>query len=376
MGAGILLPGVEQRRSLEEVEQRREVQPIRRALYQGGKARLIVVFEKAQLVVVCGVDGLLEVELLQPGAQRPLAVYVPVEGFTHVVLIFEIEGLKGLGIPRGVKALAPGVVAKALMYGLGQPHAAGANPGHRFPRALPEVHRYEGGHVTAEAVHHPCPHAERFDLIVPEGGISIVEVDHIRPIPNFIAGRPVRLAPEELRMLGQKHRVRRGVIIHHVDHQLHAPFMHRVGKGDEVLHRAVGGVDRAVVPVCVGAAEAPLLALDADGMDRHEPDHVRPQRADTVKVGDQGAKRPLLGMGAEVDGVDHLVLQTKIGILCHSVIRSFRCCGASPDLRFCFIINPQIFVSRCGSRFRLHCSRDCGRINSISIDRRRQRDDD
>ena len=107
------------------------------------------------------------------------------------------------------------------------------------------------------------------------------------------------------------------MVVHDVDHDLHAARVDLGDKGAEILHRAVGGVDAAVVAVGVGTAEAAFLARRADRVDRHEPDDVRAEGADAVQVADDGAEGALLGVVADVDRVDDLLLQRKVGVCGH-----------------------------------------------------------
>ena len=59
----------------------------------------------------------------------------------------------------------------------------------------------KGGHVAAEAVDDPRPHLQALDLIVPERALAVVEVDHVGPVADLVAGLSLRPAPEEVRML-------------------------------------------------------------------------------------------------------------------------------------------------------------------------------
>ena len=91
----------------------------------------------------------------------------------------------------------------------------------------------------------------------------------------------------------------------------------------EIPERTVFGVDRTVIAVGVGAAETAFLSLLADGVDGQEPDDIRPQRADAVQIGDDGAERPLRRMVAHINAVYDLGAQGNIRILCHSDLSSF-----------------------------------------------------
>ena len=317
MRAGKLLPRVEQRRALEEEEHRGIVVKRPFVLHARADARLVVVFEEAQLVVVVRVQGLLQVEQPGPLVQRRLALEEALEALRHVVLVFDVENVEQLRVAGAGKALAADVVAEARVHALGQPHAVGIDLGDRRARPLPERDRHKGSHVAAEAVDELRPHLQAFDLIVPEGALAVIEVDHVGPVADLVADIPVPVAPVELRMLPQQHGVGGAVVIHHVDHDLHAAAADLAAERTEILHAAVGGVDRAVVAVGVGAAETAFLSFHADGVDRQEPDPVRSQIADAVEVGDDRKEGPLLGVRADVDRIDELPLQPTVGKFSH-----------------------------------------------------------
>ena len=52
----------------------------------------------------------------------------------------------------------------------------------------------------------------------------------------------------------------------------------------KILQRAVFGVDRAVITVGIGAAQAPLFIQLADGVNGHKPDNIHPQRGDPIQI--------------------------------------------------------------------------------------------
>ena len=88
---------------------------------------------------------------------------------------------------------------------------------------------------------------------------------------------------------------------------------------DEVLPRAVLGIDAAVVLNGVGAAQSALTALRTNGMDGHEPDDVCTQPLQAVQVALQRAEGAFFGVVAHKDAVNHLMQQILIGMLCHDV---------------------------------------------------------
>lgn len=89
-----LLPRVEQRRALEKVEIRGEILERRLILDIRADARLVVIFEEAQLVVIRGIRPLLHVEAVKIVAQRAAALQIAVKGLADVVFVFHVEGGK------------------------------------------------------------------------------------------------------------------------------------------------------------------------------------------------------------------------------------------------------------------------------------------
>ena len=203
------------------------------------------------------------------------------------------------------------------MDGLGQPDAVRVDLGDGLPRGAPELDRHERRHVAAEAVDDLRPHHERVDLIGPEVAVAIVEVDDVCPVAHLIAGLAIRAVIEELRMRGVERGVRRGVVVDDVDHALHAALVNLIHERLEIVHRAIGGIDSTVVAVGIRAAEAAFFALYADRVDRQEPDDVRAESLDAIEIGDDRAERALRRMGADVDGVNDLILQVQISIDSH-----------------------------------------------------------
>lgn len=182
-----------------------------------------------------------------------------------------------------------------------------------------------------EAVHDARPIAQMLYLRVPERGAGIVQIDNVRPVGGLVAEASVRLPVIKLRVLGDVHRVRRRVVVHHIDDALHAARVDRVHERLEIFKRAVLGIDRAVIAVRVGTAETALFALLADGVDGHEPDDIRSQRADAVKIGDHGAERPLRRMVAHIHAVNDLLAQRRTCILCHSDFSFAKHAGPGAD---------------------------------------------
>ena len=186
------------------------------------------------------------------------------------------------------------------MHGLREPYAVRIDLFDRGARLQPELQRHERRHITAEAVDYPSPHHERLYLIIPQPAFAVVEINNVRPVAYLVARTSVRAVVEPLRMLPEQRGIRRGVVIDHVYHAFHAARVYLIHEDAEILHRAVGGVHLAVIPVRVGAAETAFLPLDPDGVNGHEPDNIRPQCLDAVKIGNHRTEGSLRRMAADI----------------------------------------------------------------------------
>ena len=276
------LPGVKKRRALEEIQHRRVVPERLFALHIRADARLVVVLQKAQLIVVCGIDGLLEVQHVEIVAEDNFSLQILVKRLADVVFVLHVERFIHIVVELGANALVPREAAKALVDGLGQPDAVWIHLTDRLARGLPEFQRHERGYVAPEAVDDTGPEFETLDLVCPEVGVMIVEVNDVRPVAHFVAGFSVRAAIEKVGVLPIKRRVWGRVVIHNVDHAFHAPGVDFPHERFKIVHRAVSRIDASVVAVRIRAAECSLFASNADGMDGQEPDDIRAQRADAV----------------------------------------------------------------------------------------------
>ena len=118
-------------------------------------------------------------------------------------------------------------------------------------------------------------------------------------------------------MFGSQHGIRRGVVIHHVDDTLHAPVVDGVYQMAQVVDGAHVRVHCPVVPDGVGAAHGALAALLADGMNGHQPQDIRAQRPQAVKIALQSAEGALLRVSANKNTVNYLMSQLQIGVVCH-----------------------------------------------------------
>lgn len=82
-----------------------------------------------------------------------------------------------------------------------QPEAAGTDGGHLFPRLLPELQRDKRRNVAAEAVDEARPVFKRFDLVLPQLFVAVIQIGHVPPVAEAVAERAVRLVEEPFRVV-------------------------------------------------------------------------------------------------------------------------------------------------------------------------------
>ena len=272
-----------------------------------------MVLEVAQLVEAARVGALLEVEQVEVVGEGSVARQPAVEHGLHVIGVLDVEGAVGLGVGGAVQAAPAHLGTKLPVDRLGQPDAPGTDLLARRACPLPELDGDERRHVAAEAIHQPRPAHERLDLVVPQGLVArVVKVDDVGPVAHMVAGFAVRAPVEPLGVRLPQHGVGRGVVVHNVDHALHALVVDGVDQRAEVIHGAVLGVDGAVVAVGVRRPQRALAGDLPDGVDGHEPDGVDAQRANARQVGDEGAEGSLWRVVAHEDRVDDGLLQARV----------------------------------------------------------------
>ena len=139
--------------------------------------------------------------------------------------------------------------------------------------------------------------------------MAVVQIRHVPPVAEAVAERAVGLVVEPLGVVFGQPGVGRGVVIDDVDDALHAAGVDGVDQMAEIVERAELGVDGAVVTDGIWAAEAPLAVFLAGGMDGQQPDDIRAEGLDAVKVGLHGGEGALFGVIADVDGIQDLIAQ-------------------------------------------------------------------
>ena len=231
-----LLAGINKRRSLLEEDKGKPVPQRLLLRNQKPRAQSVMIFQKTQLVIIVRVHRFLPVQRLCVCRERLLAGQIPVEIPVNVIFVADVERAENLRIRRAGYPASSVVQNKRRLHRLREPDAARPHF-FKFRSCLhPEFDRDHRRDVAPEAIHISCPDLQRFDLIVPERPVVIIEVDHIPPVACFVSERAVLLMEKPLRMLLCKNRVRRCVVVNHVDNDFHALFVNVIRKIHKIFH--------------------------------------------------------------------------------------------------------------------------------------------
>ena len=304
-----LLPGVDEGQAALEVVEGRPVAARGLLREDVGRAGAVMVFKEAELDIVVGIEPFLGVQPVGVLREGDGAFEVVPEVGVDVVVIGGVKRLIELGVGQARKALCAGGDMEAALNRFAQPEAAGTDGRDLCAGALPELQRDERRDIAAEAVDEAGPGLERFDLVVPELWVAVVQIRHVPPVAEAVAERAVGLVVEPFGVVFGQPGVGRGVVIDDVDDALHAAGVDGVDQMAEIVERAELGVDSAVVTDGIWAAEAPLAVFLAGGMDGQQPDDIRAEGLDAVKVGLHGGEGALFGVIADVDGIQDLIAQ-------------------------------------------------------------------
>ena len=277
-----------------------------------------MVFQAAQLIVVAVKTDLLIIHGIKPaGKGQPPLGHALIQR-PQVVGVQDVKGGEKLGIGGSVMPQRTERLYMRQVDAFAQPNGTGTHRLHGTAGLPPEFHRNGTGHITAEAIDELRPVAQRFDLILPQRPVFVVQIDDVGPVAHLIAAGAVGPGVKVFRVLRYQRGIGGGVVIHHIDDAFHAPAVDLLHEKQKVLQRAVFRVDGAVVTVGIGAAERALFILHADGMDGHEPDDIHPQRGDAVEIRHHRPEGALRGMAADVKLIDDAAAQPGIGTLCHN----------------------------------------------------------
>ena len=193
--------------------------------------RGVVVLNIPHLDVVAGEDVILVIKHIDVIAELALAFRVSVEIILYVVRVFHVKSAVQIGVSSDRIAGFTRKLNMSEIDRLGQPDGIGIDLRHRFHRLFPEFNRNAGSHVAPESVYNVRPLHQRFDLIIPQFAVGIIEIQHVGPIAVAIAEAAVLLAVEVFGMLTEQHRIVGGVVVNDVDNAAHSAgvyFAHKM----------------------------------------------------------------------------------------------------------------------------------------------------
>ena len=189
---------------------------------------------------------------------------------------------------------------------LGEEEEVRADRLERRSGLLPEVGRDEAGHVAAEAVDARLaePVRHHADHVTAGLRVRVVELGHVRPVGVRGLHPALRVPDVELRRR-HHHAVPGRVVGHDVEDHLEASGVGLAHQPLQVIRRPVVRVERVEVPDGVRAAVGALPLLQADRMDRHEPDHRGAEVPHVIEAGGHAGEVAPGGEGSGEDLVDH-----------------------------------------------------------------------
>ncbi len=285
MGFFLFLAVIQHGESLECKEQGRPVfpQPVAPAACHG--TGLVVVFQVPELDVIRRKDGILTDEGFCPLADGSLV-------FHHQQLVGEgiivVEHIKccitqgRFAFPHS--ALVTAELDEGQVTAFSQPEHIRIHRFAGFPGLFPESSRHAAGHITAESIHDGRKLFQGLDLIIPETGLTVVEVDDVAPVFHQRASLSLCIGEKPLRMLLNQDRIRRCVIVDDIHDDFHAQFMGFVGQGLQVFPGSLIRVDGPIVLNGVGTAVCSLAVLQSRGLHGQEPENVGTEIPDAFQV--------------------------------------------------------------------------------------------
>ena len=118
-------------------------------------------------------------------------------------------------------------------------------------------------------------------------------------------------------MLLHQNRIRRGVIIYHINHDLHASCVNLGHQLFKILHRTIFRIGCPIIPVRIRTSQTSLFPCHSNRMNRHKPDDITSKRFDSVQIRNHRRKSSFLRMISHINRIDDLLLQCCVCVVCH-----------------------------------------------------------
>ena len=194
----------------------------------------------------------------------------------------------------------------------------------------PEVLRYEGGHVAAEAVHSPChPEAHCLQHSLTHALAAVVELGNVRPVV-FDDGVAVLVPVVPLgRLFSNPGVVRGGMVRHPVENHLHSQLVSLGYEGVEVLEGSELRIGGAVIFDCIVRTEGSLASFLANRVERHHPHHIHALLLEPWKLVLSCLEGAFRGELAGVELIDYTIVPSgilRLGAACAGGKQCDGCC--------------------------------------------------
>ena len=236
-----------------------------------------MILREVEFHIIIRIDAFLQIQAVQIFLKRPFPQQIACESTVNIIIIAGVKSLVEFRIRQAVLAVRSYPLYKTCINTLRQPECAGAHFFNRCSGPLPEIERNKGRHVTAEPVHILRPIAQGLDQVIPESRVTVVQVHNIPPLFDLGLGLTVLIPVEPLGMFNRQNRVRGSVIVNNINNALHPALMDLFCQPYKVFYRSEIRVDGAIIRDRIGRTYASFPSDLTDGMNRHEPDDVRPQ---------------------------------------------------------------------------------------------------
>ena len=160
-----------------------------------------MVLKEAQLDIIRRIDAFLTLQSCNIGCQRRFSLHIVHEIAINVVIIADIKRLIQLAVAVADHPTISIIPCEGWFYRFRQPDAARSDRFNLFAGTLPELQRHQGRYVTPETIHDLRPHFQRFNLVVPQIRLVVIQINDVGPLAHMIAEAAIRLAIEPLRMM-------------------------------------------------------------------------------------------------------------------------------------------------------------------------------
>ena len=334
VGAGSFLTVVNHGKTLLEII---EGGPVAQHFFIAADLRCpgaVVIFKAPEFHIVVRIHALLTGYCRGILSQRNFTGKIVRINIPDVVIVAAVESL--IQFTVGMCAVTLGTVEddKPGLYGLCQPETAGADFFDFFPCFQPEINGYHGGNIAAETIHDFCPHFQGFNLIVPQTGLGVVQIDDVRPVTHAVTEGTVCFLIEPFRMILGQPGIGGGVVVDNIDDTLHAVSVDIINQTLEIIHGTEFGIDSTIIGNGIGTAQATFTSLHTQRVNGHQPDNIGSQGFDPIKILPDTFEGSLLAVVADKDGVEDLVAVGLGGRFCHVLaLLAFSCSYHTPIFR-------------------------------------------